>query len=158
MVEKIYITEEGLNKLKEELNELYRKKTKLAEVIEYARSLGDLSENAEYQTAKEEQAVLMAKIRDLEDKIARAVILRKEDINTSQVSIGTKVRVFNKKLNKEQIFILVSDAESDLSSGKLSTKSPVGRALLGRKPGEEVEVQVPAGKVIYKILEIMPLE
>lgn len=157
-MEKLYITEEGLKKLKEELNELYKKKTKLAEVIEYARSLGDLSENAEYQTAKEEQAVLMAKIMDLEGKIARALIIKKEDINTSVVSIGTKVRVFNEKLKKEQIFTMVSDAEADLSSGKLSTKSPVGKALLGKKPGDEVEIQVPAGKVVYKILEILPLE
>lgn len=157
-MEKIYITEEGFNKLKQELNELYKKRTKLAEVIEYARSLGDLSENAEYQTAKEEQAVLMAKIRDLETKIAKAVILKKEDINTSVVSVGTRVRVFNEKLKKEQIFTIVSEAESDINAGKLSTKSPVGKALLGKKPGDEVEVQVPAGKVLYKLLEILPLE
>ncbi|MCX8064720.1 MAG: transcription elongation factor GreA [Candidatus Hydrogenedentes bacterium] len=157
-MEKVYLTEDGLKKLKEELNELYKKRTKIAEVIEYARSLGDLSENAEYQTAKEEQAVLMAKIRDLEGKIARAVILKKEDINTSVVSVGTRIRVLNQKTKKEQIFTMVSDAESDINLGKLSTKSPVGRALLGKRPGDEVEVQVPAGKVVYKVLEILPSE
>lgn len=154
-MEPVYITEEGLQKLKQELEELNKQKLKLAEVIAYARSLGDLSENAEYQTAKHEQGLLMAKIRDLEDKIARAVIIDKERLDATEVRLGVAVRVLNEKLGKEIVYTLVGPVEADISSGKLSTQSPVGKALLGKKVGDVVEVQVPAGLLRLKILEIM---
>lgn len=154
-MEPIYITEEGLQKLREELAELNKQKIKLAEVIAYARSLGDLSENAEYHTAKHEQGLLMAKINDIEDKIARAVIIDSAQMDTSEVRLGVSVRVLNEKLKKEIIYTMVSPVEADLSSGKLSTQSPVGQALLGKKVGDVVEVNVPAGTLRLKILEIL---
>ncbi len=155
-MEPIYITEEGLQKLREELAELNRQKIKLAEVIEYARSLGDLSENAEYHSAKHEQGLLMAKINDLEDKIARAVVIDASQLDTSVVRLGVRVRVFNEKIGKEVVYSMVSEVEADLSSGKLSTQSPVGKALLGKKVGDIVEIKVPAGILRLKILEILP--
>ncbi len=155
-MEPIYITEEGLQKLREELAELNKQKIKLSEVIEYARSLGDLRENAEYHTAKHEQGLLMAKINDLEDKIARAVIIDASQMDTSEVRLGVSVRVLNEKLGKEIIYSIVSPVEADISTGKLSTQSPVGQALLGKKVGDVVEVNVPAGILRLKILEILP--
>lgn len=155
-MEPIYITEEGLQKLREELAELNKQKIKLSEVIAYARSLGDLSENAEYHTAKHEQGLLMAKINDLEDKIARAVIIDASQMDTSEVRLGVRVRVLNEKLGKEITYSIVSPVEADLSTGKLSTQSPVGQALLGKKVGDVVEVNVPAGILRLKILEILP--
>jgi len=154
-MEPIYITEEGLQKLREELAELNKQKIKLAEVIAYARSLGDLSENAEYHAAKHEQGLLMAKINDIEDKIARAVIVDTTQMDTSEVRLGVSVRVLNEKLGKEITYTIVSPVEADLSSGKLSTQSPVGQALLGKKVGDVVEVNVPAGTLRLKILEIL---
>ncbi|MGC8739708.1 MAG: transcription elongation factor GreA [Candidatus Hydrogenedens sp.] len=153
-MEPIYITEEGLQKLREELAELNKQKIKLSEVIAYARSLGDLSENAEYHTAKHEQGLLMAKINDIEDKIARAVVIDATQMDTSEVRLGVTVRVLNEKLGKEITYTIVSPVEADLSSGKLSTHSPVGHALLGKKVGDVVEVNVPAGTLCLKILEI----
>ncbi len=155
-MEPIYITEEGLQKLREELAELNKQKIKLSEVIAYARSLGDLSENAEYHTAKHEQGLLMAKINDLEDKIARAVIIDASQMDTSEVRLGVRVRVLNEKLGKEITYSIVSPVEADLSAGKLSTQSPVGQALLGKKVGDVVEVNVPAGILRLTILEILP--
>lgn len=155
-MEHLYITEEGLQKLREELAELNKQKIKLSEVIEYARSLGDLSENAEYHTAKHEQGLLMAKINDLEEKIAQAVVIDAKQLDTSEVRLGVTVRVKDEKLGKEIIYTIVSAVESDLSSGKLSTKSPVGQALLGKKVGEVAEIKVPAGIMKLKILEILP--
>jgi len=154
-MEPIYITEEGLKKLREELAELNKQKIKLAEVIAYARSLGDLSENAEYHAAKHEQGLLMAKINDIEDKIARAVIFDTTQMDTSEVRLGVSVRVLNEKLKKEITYTIVSPVEADLSAGKLSTQSPVGQALLGKKVGDVVEVNVPAGTLRLKILEIL---
>ncbi len=154
-MEPIYITEEGLQKLREELAELNKQKIKLAEVIAYARSLGDLSENAEYHAAKHEQGLLMAKINDIEDKIARAVIVDTTQMDTSEVRLGVSVRLLNEKLKKEITYTIVSPVEADLSSGKLSTQSPVGQALLGKKVGDVVEVNVPAGTLRLKILEIL---
>ncbi|HOQ32852.1 MAG TPA: transcription elongation factor GreA [Candidatus Hydrogenedens sp.] len=155
-MEPIYITEEGLQKLREELAELNKQKIKLSEVIAYARSLGDLSENAEYHAAKHEQGLLMAKINDIEDKIARAVIIDTTQMDTSEVRLGVSVRVLNEKLRKEITYTIVSPVEADLSSGKLSTQSPVGQALLGKKVGDVVEVNVPAGTLRLKVLEILP--
>lgn len=155
-MEPIYITEEGLQKLREELAELNKQKIKLSEVIAYARSLGDLSENAEYHTAKHEQGLLMARINDLEDKIARAVIIDASQMDTSEVRLGVRVRVLNEKLGKEITYFIVSPVEADLSAGKLSTQSPVGQALLGKKVGDVVEFNVPAGILRLKILEILP--
>jgi transcription elongation factor GreA len=153
-MEKIYISRDGLDNLKEEMAYLNDKRMQVAATIEFARSLGDLKENAEYHSAKEEQAMLHAKLKDIEDKIARAVILEDQDIDTTKAFVGAKVRVLNQKTKKEIVFTLVSPVEADMASGKISVKSPVGAALLGTVVGDVAVAKVPAGDVPFKILEI----
>lgn len=153
-MEKLYISRDGLEKLKEELREMNDRRMRVADAIEHARSLGDLKENAEYHSAKEEQAMLHAKIKDVEDKIARAQILEEQDIDTSKAYMGASVRVLNKKTKKEITYTLVNPVEADMRNGKISTTSPVGRAVLGSTVGEEVVAKVPAGDLTLKILNI----
>ncbi len=151
---KLYVSRDGLEKMKASLVEMNQRRMKVATAIEHARSLGDLSENAEYHAAKEEQALLHAKIKDMEDKIARSVILEDQDVDTSQARLGARVRVLNKKTNKEMIYMLVSPVEADLASGKISTQSPVGQALLGTSVGDSAVAKVPAGDLPLEILAI----
>lgn len=153
-MEKLYVTQEGLEKMKAELAELLERRLVVAEAIAHARSLGDLSENAEYHYAKNEQAMIHAKIRDLEDKITRSVTLESQDIDNSKVYLGARVRVRNKKTNKELCYTLVSPVESDMASGKISVQSPVGRALVGKVVGEIAVAKVPAGDLELEVLEI----
>lgn len=150
----LYVSRDGLQKMKDDLVEMNQRRLKVASAIEHARSLGDLSENAEYHSAKEEQAMLHAKIKDMEDKISRSVILEDQGIDTSQARSGAKVRVLNKKTKKEVLYMLVSPVEADLASGKISTQSPVGKALLGTTVGDIAVANVPAGDLTFEILEI----
>ena len=150
----IYISREGLAKMKEELEECNRQRFRLADQIEHARELGDLKENAEYHSAKEAQALLHARIRDMEDKIARSKVLEDQDIDDSKAFLGATVRVLNKKTRKEFSYTLVGPVEADMASGKISVKSPVGQALLGASVGDEVLAKVPAGDIPFKILDI----
>ncbi len=152
--DRLYITAEGLEKMKADLAALCEHRLVVAATIEQARSLGDLSENAEYHAAKEEQAMVHAKIRDFEDKIARAVILENEERDTSKAYLGASVRVLNLKTNSEVTFMLVGPAEADITVGKISAQSPVGNALMGRAVGEQVTAQTPGGSMNFKILEI----
>ncbi len=152
--DRLYITAEGLEKMKTDLAALCEHRLVVAATIEQARSLGDLSENAEYHAAKEEQAMVHAKIRDFEDKIARAVILENEERDTSKAYLGASVRVLNLKTNSEVTFMLVGPAEADITVGKISAQSPVGNALMGRAVGEQVTAQTPGGSMNFKILEI----
>jgi len=154
LVDKLYVTGEGLERLKAELANCNERRLKVAAVIEQARGYGDLSENAEYHAAKEEQAMLHARIGDLEDKITRAVIVDNADIDPSKVYLGASARVLNKKTNRETVYHLVSPVETDLASGKISVQSPVGKALLGHEVGETVVARVPAGDLELEILEI----
>ena len=153
-MEKIHVSAEGLAKMKADLVEMNERRMVVAAAIEHARSLGDLSENAEYHSAKEAQAMLHAKIRDLEDKITRAVVVDAGDIDTSTARVGANVRVLNLKTSRETTYTLVSPVEADLASGKISVQSPVGRALLGRAVGEETVASVPAGDLPLRILDI----
>lgn len=153
-MEKLYISRDGLEKLKRELAEMNDRRMKVASAIEHARSLGDLKENAEYHSAKEEQGMLHAKIKDVEDKIARAQLLEDQAIDTSKAYTGASVRVLNKKTKKEITYMLVSPVEADMASGKISTESPVGKAILGKSPGDEAVAKVPAGDLTLKILDI----
>lgn len=152
--DRLYITAEGLEKMKKDLAALCERRLVVADTIEQARSLGDLSENAEYHAAKEEQAMVHAKIRNFEDQIARAVILDNSDRDTSGVYLGATVRVLNKKINSEITFMLVGPAEADIASGKISAQSPVGSALMGKAVGDEAVAQTPGGQMTFKILEI----
>ena len=149
-----YISEEGLKNLQDELEGCKSQRMRVAATIETARELGDLKENGDYHAAKEEQAMLHAKINELEDKLANARVFNEDDIDASKVYIGATVRVFNKKTNKEFTYMLVSPVEADLAQGKFSVRSPVGQALLGKSVGEVVDAKVPAGTIQLEIIEI----
>lgn len=150
-----YYTEEGLNKLKQELNELKTKgRSDMAKQIAEARDKGDLSENAEYDAAKDAQGLLELKISKLEEVVSNARVLDETNIDTSKVSILSKVKIKNNG-NKAIIeYTLVSEEEADLKSGRISVKSPIGSGLLGKKIGDVVEIIVPAGKLNFEIMEI----
>ncbi len=149
-----YISEEGLEQLKNELDTCKSQRMQVAATIETARELGDLKENGDYHAAKEHQAMLHAKIHELEDKLANARVFNEDDIDASKVYIGATVRVLNKKTKKEFTYQLVSPVEADLAQGKFSVRSPVGQALLGKSVGEVVKAKVPAGTVQMEIIEI----
>lgn len=150
-----YYTQEGLKKLTDELNHLKTKgRSNIAAQIAEARDKGDLSENAEYDAAKDAQGLLELKIAKLEEIVSNARVIDESTIDTSKVSILTKVKIKNKKTGHVVEYTLVSEEEADLKSGKISLKSPIGKALLGRGVGDLVLVDVPAGKIEFEILDI----
>ena len=150
-----YMTVEGLQKLKEELQYLETvERPRVIAAIAEAREKGDLSENAEYDAAKEEQGILESKIAMIKGKIVDARIIDETDINTDEVQILTKVRVLNLKTNQEKVYQLVTEGEANIVEGKLATTTPIAKGLLGKKVGDIAEVVVPAGKLQFKILEI----
>ena len=150
-----YMTAEGLQKLKEELHLLETvERPRVIAAIAEAREKGDLSENAEYDAAKEEQGVLESKIAMIKAKIMDARIIDETTISTDEVQILTKVKVLNLKTNQEKIYQLVTEGEANVAEGKLATTTPIAKGLLGKKVGEIAEVVVPAGKLQFKILEI----
>ncbi len=151
----VYLTEEGLKNLKDELQFCRTKeRARIADAIAEARAQGDLSENAEYDAAKEEQGHLEAKIAKLADTVSRARILDEKTVDTSKARILSTVKVMNKKNKAEQIYTLVSEQEADLAKGRISISSPIGKGLLGSEVGDEVEIKVPAGKVKLQVVEI----
>lgn len=154
MSETLYVTRSGLDKMKANLVSMNEERMKIAETIEHARELGDLKENAEYHAAKEAQAHLHARIRDIEDKIARSEVLEDQDIDSDKAYVGSTVKVLNKITQKEISYQLVSPVEADMAAGKISTKSPVGQALLGKSIGEFVIAKIPAGDLQFEILDI----
>ena len=150
-----YMTVEGLQKLKEELQYLETvERPRVIAAIAEAREKGDLSENAEYDAAKEEQGILESKIAMIKGKIVDARIIDETDINTDEVQILTKVRVLNLKTNQEKVYQLVTEGEANVAEGKLATTTPIAKGLLGKKVGDIAEVVVPAGKLQFKVLEI----
>jgi len=150
-----YFTEEGLEKLKNELNELKTtERAKMAKAIAEAREKGDLSENAEYDAAKEAQGHLEAKIARLENDLATARIMDMSQLDNSKVYILSTVKVKNLKVNKIFKYQLVSKNEADLKAGKLSVESPIGQGLLGKEVGDIAKIKVPAGTLEFEILEI----
>ena len=150
-----YMTAEGLQKLKEELQYLESvERPRVIAAIAEAREKGDLSENAEYDAAKEEQGILESKIAMIKGKIVDARIIDETDINTDEVQILTKVRVLNLKTNQEKVYQLVTEGEANILEGKIATTTPIAKGLMGKKVGDTAEVVVPAGKLQFKILEI----
>lgn len=150
-----YMTAEGLQKLKDELQFLESvERPRVIAAIAEARDKGDLSENAEYDAAKEEQGILESKISLIKSKIVDARIIDETDINTDEVQILTKVRVLNLKTNQEKVYQLVTEGEANIIEGKLATTTPIAKGLLGKKVGDIAEVIVPAGKLQFKVLEI----
>ena len=150
-----YYTEEGLQKLKDELHELKTKgRADIAKQIAEARDKGDLSENAEYDAAKDAQGLLELKINKLEVAVGNARVMDESMVDTSKVSVLSKVKIKNKKNGMEMTYTLVSEEESDLKTGKISVKSPIGEGLLGRKVGETATVKAPAGNIEFEVLDI----
>jgi len=151
----VYLTKEALEKLREEVHHLRTAgRARIADAIAEARSHGDLSENAEYDAAKEEQGKLEARIAKMETTISNARIIDESQVDTSKAYILSTVRVKNRKAGREQSFTLVSQQEADLSQNKISIDSPIGKGLLGREVGDVVEITVPAGTVELEILDI----
>lgn len=150
-----YYTREGLEKLKAELNELKVKgRADIARQIAEARDKGDLSENAEYDAAKDAQGLLEAKIAQLDDLVANARLLDETNIDTSKASILSKVTIKNKKNGATVTYMLVSEEEADLKAGKISTMSPIGKGLLGKKRGEVAQIKTPAGEMQFEVIDI----
>lgn len=155
MSDYVYLSKEGYENLKKELNELKQvKRPELSQKISEARDFGDLKENAEYHAAKEALTLLEAKITQLEQTIHRAKILNKNDMAKDKVTILSQVKLKDLKRNAEIEYTLVSAEESDFKMNKISTTSPVGKALLGKEKGDVVEIRVPAGMLKYEILDI----
>ncbi|HOJ68240.1 MAG: transcription elongation factor GreA [Candidatus Hydrogenedentes bacterium] len=151
---RVYLSAEGLKKLHERLDALRKRMTEVVAEIEHARGLGDLRENAEYHAAKEEQALLHARIRDLEDQIARAEVLDPNRVDMSKAYVGATVRVRNVTTGDEDTWTLVSPVEADIQNNRLSVQSPVGSALLGKGVGDIAVARVPAGEIQFEVLEI----
>jgi transcription elongation factor GreA len=155
MSEFTYFTKEGLQKLKDELNQLKSvDRAEISKLIAEARDKGDLSENAEYDAAKEAQGMLEMRIEKLEEVVMNARVLESNGLDNSKVYILSKVKVKNHSTQKEICYVLVSESESDHKLGKISVKSPIGAALMGKAVGDIVEITVPAGKITLEILEI----
>lgn len=155
MAEVTYYTQEGLDKLKQELQYLKTEgRSNIAKAISDARDKGDLSENAEYDAAKEAQGLHEAKIAKLENVLASARLIDESNLDTSKVLALSIVKIKNKKNNAVMTYQLVSETEADFKAGKISVKSPIAQGLLGKSVGEVAEVQVPAGLIEFEILEI----
>ena len=150
-----YYTEEGLKKLRDELNQLKDiERPKASQAIADARDKGDLSENAEYDAAKESQGLLELRISKLEEVLSNARIVNESDIDHSKVLILSTVDVKNLSSNSTMTYTLVAESEADLTKGKISVNSPIGKGLLGKKKGEKAIISVPSGKIELQIMNI----
>lgn len=150
-----YVTEEGLKRLKAELDQLKRvERPAISRQIAEARDKGDLSENAEYDAAKEAQGLLELKIRKLEDTIANSRLIDESRIDTETVQIFNRVKIKNSTNNMVMEYTIVSDSEADLKAKKLSVNTPIAKALLGKRVGDCVEVSVPSGNISLEVLDI----
>lgn len=156
MAKPVVLTEAGLKKIVDELEELKTvKRPEIAEKIKIARSFGDLSENSEYDEAKDEQGKVEARIADLEAMLKHAKMIDESETDGDTVGIGSKVRVFDKEFDEEVVYQVVGSAEADPMDGKISDESPVGKALLGRSKDDDVVAETPQGELKFKILEII---
>lgn len=150
-----YYTEEGLQKLRDEVNQLKTyERPKISQQIADARDKGDLSENAEYDAAKEAQGLLELKINQLEELISNARVIDESMMDNSKVRILSKVTIKNTKNNMTFTYTLVAENEQDLKAGKISVDSPIGKGLLGKEKGQSAEVQTPAGVMNFEIMDI----
>jgi transcription elongation factor GreA len=155
MTDVIYITEEGLHKLKEELDQLRNvERPALSKQIADARDKGDLSENAEYAAAKEAQGLLEHKIARLEDIVARSRVLDESKIDTTYVRILSRVKIKNKSNNTVMEYLIVPESEANFKIGKIAVSSPIAQGLMGKKVGEVVDIKVPSGVIPFEIVSI----
>lgn len=154
MAEIHYMSQEGLDKIKKELSEALAQRPVIAAAIAEAREKGDLSENAEYESAREAQGLLELKITNLKNMVANAKVIDKDQLNADTVQMLTKVKLEN--VNTKQIleFTIVGESEADFSHGKLAATTPIAKAIMGHAKGETVEAKVPAGVITFKILDI----
>lgn len=151
----VYMTEEGYNKLKEELAELEGvQRPAISKQIAEARDKGDLSENAEYDAAREAQGLLEMKIAILKDKLASARLIDESQINADEVQILTRVKIRNTKNGQEMVYTIVSESEANFKEGKLSVETPIAKGLLGKKKGDKATVVVPSGQMEFEIIDI----
>jgi transcription elongation factor GreA len=154
-LKEVILTPDGYKKLQQEIEVLStEKRREIAERIRVAREFGDIAENAEYDSAKNEQAHLEARIAMLEERLKNARVVTKKEIKSGEVSVGTKVRLRDVKANKTVEYHVVGSAEANPAENKLSNESPVGTAIMGRKKGETVEVAAPRGTLKFKIMDI----
>lgn len=154
-IKQTILTTEGLQKLEEELEQLKTVKRKeVADKIKVALSFGDLSENSEYDEAKNEQAIVETRIAQLDAMLKNAKVLDDDEVTTDQVSVGSIVKVKDIEFDEEEIYYIVGSTEADPTNGRISDESPVGRGLIGHKVGERLEIEVPSGTIEYEILEI----
>lgn len=150
-----YFTPAGLKKLQDELHDLkIHERSKISSQIAEARDKGDLSENAEYEAAKDAQGLLEIKINKLEETLANARVIDESKIDTSKILVLSKVKIKNIQSGQAMNYTLVTETEADLKAGKISITSPIGKGLLGKAIGDTVEIQVPSGKVKFKVMEV----
>ena len=150
-----YLTPEGMKRLKDELDHLISvERPNISKMIAEARDKGDLSENAEYDAAKDAQGLLELKISKLEEIVRNSRLLDETRVDTSKVQILSKVKIRNLKTKAEMQYIIVSESEADLKSGKISINTPIAQGLLGKSIGETVEITVPSGSISFEIIEI----
>ncbi|MGM9767076.1 MAG: transcription elongation factor GreA [Candidatus Cryptobacteroides sp.] len=154
MAENHYMTQEGLDKLKKDLSEALAQRPVIAAAIAEAREKGDLSENAEYDAAREAQGLLELKIANLKNLVANAKIIDESQIGTDRVQMMNKVKVENLAMKKVMEFTIVGETEADFAKGKLASTTPIAKALLGHSKGDIVEANVPSGVIKFKILDI----
>jgi len=151
----VYLTREGYEKLHKELEYLKNtKRREIAKQLEFARSLGDLRENAEYDSAKQAQALLEKKIAEMEQSLSQVSILDDKKIDKDKAYLGAKVSLKDMDSGEEIVYMLVNQQEADISQNKISISSPVGKAILGHKLNDAIELEVPAGALRYKITKI----
>ena len=154
-MKEVILTPEGYSKLKDEIQLLSTaKRREVAERIKHAREFGDITENSEYDDAKNEQAMLEHRIATLEERLAHARVIDADEITSDAVSIGTRVRLKDMDANETIEYTIVGSAEANPAEHRLSNESPVGKAIIGRKKGEVVEVAAPRGKLKFKIMDI----
>jgi len=155
MQAKVYLTPEGVEKLRQELDRLIKvKRPELAARLRHAIQQGDLSENADYQTAKEEQGFVEGRIQELQGMLLDAVILEEGAAPTDEVGLGSRVTVVEEGEDYPETFMIVGAAEADPGNGKISNESPLGQSLLGRKVGQRVAVEAPGGELVFRITAI----
>ncbi len=155
MDKQVKLTENGLKQLEDELEYLKTKKRKeVSEKIKVALGFGDLSENSEYDEAKNEQAYVEARIVSIENMLKNAVVINENERDTSKVGIGATVKLMDIEFDEELTYKIVGSTEADPENGKLSDESPLGKALIGKSEGESIDVEAPAGVIQYKILQI----
>jgi transcription elongation factor GreA len=155
MAEEVILTKEGKEELEKELNDLVLvKRAEITERIKIARDFGDLSENAEYDAAKNEQARIEARINEIETMLKFAVVIDEKDKKKGVVTLGSSVDVTDENYNEDMTFMIVGTTEADVVDGKISNESPIGNALLGRKIGETIEVDAPEGKIVLTIKKV----